>query len=375
VLNPFEYGGVVTGAAFCNRHREKADLRRAITNHQKFFLFSERRFGKTSLVRSVIDGLPRNTVSAFVDLWPTDDESSFVTATAKAIASSMENSAEKLLTLSKTLFTNLMPTLTVNDEGKPELSFGINKQLKIERALEEVLETPARIANKRNVVIVFDEFQQILEYKTDLVERKLRSAIQNQRKVAYLFLGSRRHLIQKMFLDKSRPLYRAGTHYPLGPIAEQHWIPFIRHHFEATSRSISDDLIRIIWEQTQGHPFYTQHLCHAIWELCEPRKKVTSELIEQATKLLLEREHYAYTMLWESLALNQRRFLKGLAQESAKIQPFSAEFIGTYGLGTASNVQRVVESLLDRDIIDRDNGSFLISDRFFRLWVRNVQTG
>src|SRR5262249_48632080 len=151
------------------------------------------------------------------------------------------------------------------------------------------------------------------------------SAIQNQRKVAYLFLGSRRHLIQKMFLDKSRPLYRAGTHYPLGPIAEQYWIPFIRHHFEATGRSISNDLIHDIWERTQGHPFYTQALCHAIWELCERKAKVTSELIEQAIKILLERENYAYTMLWESLASNQRKFLKGLAQEPAKIQPFSAE--------------------------------------------------
>ena len=59
----------------------------------------------------------------------------------------------------------------------------------------------------------------ILEYGNDQVERKLRSVIQNHRKVSYLFLGSRKHLIQKMVLDRNRPLYRAGGHYPLGPIA------------------------------------------------------------------------------------------------------------------------------------------------------------
>jgi hypothetical protein len=88
--------------------------------------------------------------------------------------------------------------------------------------------------------------------------------------------------------------------------------------------------------------------------------------------LLLQRENYAYTTLWESLAFNQRKFLRGLAHEAAKVQPFSAAFIGTYALGSASNVQRVVDSLLEKDVIDRDNGSFLISDRFFRLWVQSL---
>ena len=37
--------------------------------------------------------------------------------------------------------------------------------------------------------------------------------------------------------------------------------------------------------------------------------------IDKAFDLLLERESYAYTALWESFALNQRRFLLGLAIE------------------------------------------------------------
>jgi len=376
--NPFEYGGVVTGDAFCNREAEKTDLLKAIRNDEKLFVFSERRFGKTSLVRSVIAKLPhKDTVSAYVDLWPTDDESSFVTALAKAITSSMTTSVEKLLTTAKELFSSLVPTITLNDEGKPELSFGFSRNVKIDQAIEEVLETADRIANKekKNVVVVFDEFQQILQYENDLVERKLRSVIQNHRKVAYIFLGSRRHLIQKMFMEKNRPLYRAGGHYPLGPISEKDWTPFIRNHFRTTERLISDDLIHSIYTRTQGHPFYTQHLCHAVWELCDRKAKVTPKMLDDATQLLLERENYAYTTLWESLAVNQRKFLKGLASEAGKVQPFSSEFIGQYGLGSGSNVQRAVDSLIEKDVIDRDNGSFLIGDRFFRLWVQSVQLG
>ena len=57
--NPFEYGGVVSGNAFCNREKEVADLLRAIENNEKLFVFSERRYGKTSLVRTALGKLPK----------------------------------------------------------------------------------------------------------------------------------------------------------------------------------------------------------------------------------------------------------------------------------------------------------------------------
>ncbi len=375
-LNPFEYGGVVAGNAFCDRVKEKADLVRAIRNREKLFLFSERRFGKTSLVKTVLAGFSRRTaVCAYVDLWPTDNEATFVTALAKAITHSMSSSVGKLLETGKTLFSNLAPSVTIDEGGKPEVSFGVSKHTRLAPALDEVLETPARIAAKhdRNVVIVFDEFQQVLDYGNDRVEKKLRSVVQNHREVAYLFLGSRKHLIQKMFMDRSRPLYRAGGHYPLGPIADEHWIPFISERFTAAGKKIRPELIQAVCAQTQGHPFYTQHLCHALWELCEPGGAVTEELVKDAVRLLLQRENYAYSTLWESLAINQRKFLKGIAGEDTAVKPFAGEFVRRSGLGSASNAQRAVDALLDRDVIDRENGSFLITDRFFRLWIQRVQ--
>jgi hypothetical protein len=79
--NPFEYGGVVSGEAFCNRDKETSDLVRAMENGEKLFVFSERRYGKTSLVRTALGKLPRKGyVCAYVDLWPTDSEATFVTS-------------------------------------------------------------------------------------------------------------------------------------------------------------------------------------------------------------------------------------------------------------------------------------------------------
>jgi hypothetical protein len=374
--NPVQYGGVIGGDAFCNRRRERADLLRAMENGEKLFVYSERRLGKTSLVRLVLEKLPkRGFLGVYVDLWPTDGEESFVAALARGIAEAMGPSPEKVLDAARTFFSRLSPTLTLDTEGKTAVSFGVHRGTKVGPALDEVLSAPARIAKegRRKVVIVLDEFQQIAEYGSDLVERRLRSVVQHQPDVSFIFMGSRKHLIQKMFLDGSRPLYRSAGHYPLGTIEADEWLPFIWERFHNAKRRISDEQIREIVRLTDGHPFYTQHLCHALWELADAGRKVADEQIAEAVTMLLERESYAYTTLWESLTGNQRRFLEGLARASGPVQPFASEFLMQHRLGTASNAQRAVESLLSRDVIDRDGSSYTILDRFFRLWIQRTQ--
>lgn len=375
--NPFQYGGVVSGDAFCNRKQELEDLLKAMESGEKLFVYSERRFGKTSLVRFALDKLPKKQfASAYVDLWPTDGAFSFAAVTAKALAESMNTRAEKMLEMAKSFFGRLSPSLTVNNEGRPEVTFGAKSFGEPGPELDEVLEAPQKIAVQggRRVVVVFDEFQQILEYGSDKVERQLRSIIQTHADVSYIFLGSRRHLIQKMFLDRSRPLYRAGGHYPLGPIKERDWLPFIRRRFLEGGKKIDDEQIHSICALTEGHPFYTQHLCHVLWDVCEGKGRISEELIESAVRTLLAHESYAYTTLWESFAINQRRFLTGLASEPPGIRAFASDFIQRYGLRSASNAQRAIESLLERDMIDRDNGSFIIIDRFFKIWIQKAQS-
>jgi hypothetical protein len=374
--NPFQYGGVVSGDAFCNRKREIADLLRAVENGEKLFVYSERRFGKTSLVRLALDKLPKKQyVSAYVDLWPTDGALSFATATAKAMAEAMSTRAEKMLEVARSLFGRLSPSITLNEQGRPEVTFGIKRFGEPGPELHEVLDAPRKIAarGKLKVAVVFDEFQQILEYGSDQVERQLRSIIQTQAEVSYIFLGSRRHLIHKMFSDRSRPLFRAGGHFPLGPIEEKEWQPFIRKKFQEGGKKIGGEQIHSICALTEGHPFYTQHLCHVLWDLCEMKDQISGDLIASALTTLLAHESYAYATLWESLSMNQRRFLKGLASEPPGVKPFASDFIQRHGLRSASNAQRVVESLQERDVIDRDNSSFIMIDRFFKIWVQKTQ--
>lgn len=371
-VNPFEYGGVVGPDAFCNRHQEQADLTRAAENGDRLFVYAERRMGKTSLVKRVLAALdPDRYVPVYVDLWPTDGADAFVDATAKALAGAATTRADKLLDASKSLFSRLNPTLSLDQGGNPSLQFGGPAAEKV-RSLDEVLAAPPRVAEKRGrrLVLVFDEFQQILSYEDDHVERALRSAVQQYDNVATFFLGSRKHLIERMFSDSRRPLYRSAGHYPLAPIATDHWVPFVAERFSVADKPIESRHVESLCALTEGHPFYTQHLAHALWERTPHGESVADAALDDALDVLLRREGYAFTTRWETLTRNQQRFLRGLALDGPDIQPFSSEFVQAHGLRTPSNAQRAADSLLKLDVIDREDGAFVITDRFFKLWLR-----
>ncbi len=113
--NPFQYGGIVQEDAFCNRTSEIQELIRVIENSGKAFVYSERRFGKTSLVKLALSRLPhKETIPVYIDLWPTDSEAVFVTTVAKAIVETVSSSVDKALETAKNLFSRLTPSVTLD---------------------------------------------------------------------------------------------------------------------------------------------------------------------------------------------------------------------------------------------------------------------
>jgi len=372
MINPFVYGGVVGRDSFCNRRRELKDLMRAMENGERLFVFSERRMGKTSLVKLALDNLPkRGYLGAYVDLWATDGPASFATTIARSVAQGLASTSDKLLGSAREFFGRLTPTVSMTPEGTPQLTFAERNARLDGAAIEEILAGPARIARERGtrVVIVLDEFQRILEYEDDSVERILRSVIQDQPDVAYVFLGSRKHLLREMVLDQNRPLYRSGGHYPLGPIATEHWLPFVRKRFADSDIRIEDEDIRRVCALTEGHPFYTQLLCHALWELTMDGRRVEPGDVDRALDILLAREAHGYAALWETLTVNARRVLLALARESGSSAIYSGDFMARANLKSSSSVQRAIGTLMERDIIDREESDVVITDRFLKSWL------
>lgn len=54
----------------------------------------------------------------------------------------------------------------------------------------------------------------ILETNGDKTQRQLRTSIQTHKHIAYLFVGSKKHLIYDMFTNPNLPFYRSGKLFP-----------------------------------------------------------------------------------------------------------------------------------------------------------------
>ncbi len=372
--NPFIYGGTVTGDAFCNRTVELQDLKTFADNSNNIFIFGERRLGKTSLLNKLISKLPEDDyIPIYVDLWVCNTEESLVKVCAQAFTSVLEKASSKLLKKAKELFSSFSPSIVIDSEGNPQLVFNTVEYKKNDPVLEKVFDLPQIIADKyheKQVVVIFDEFQQIRNMESDRAERILRSTIQNHSDVSYFFCGSKKHIINDMFMNKKSPLFRSAGHYPIDVISTEHWLKYISHNFSATGRKVDDEMIKEILKITGNHPFYTQLLCHVLWEITESGEKAEVEMLEKAVALLLNREQYAYTTLWETLSLNVQRMLTAVAKEKDMTSPYSGNILKKYGIKTASTAQKAIEKLKSEEIIDiSDEGIYFISDRFFSLWI------
>jgi len=207
------------------------------------------------------------------------------------------------------------------------------------------------------------------------VQRQMRAHFQHHPEVAYLFMGSKRHLMQDIFRNKNRPFYRFGKHFPLGKIPEAEFTAFIEARFKSTGFQVQEGTPHRILEVTENHPYYTQLLCHVLWDRLQDERVVTVDHVALGVEEVFSREAHAFHDMWDALTLKARQLLVALArEESPRVEIYSSRFRQKHNLGPASSVQRALERLLAGEILERMNGAYEFTDVFFKRWLRREFT-
>ena len=210
--NPFLFGSAVSGDAFYDRDEIGRRLFRAVENGTNVLLYGPRRYGKTSLAGIVAEKLrAEGHQCIFFDMMKVNSMEQFLQAYANA-AFSIQSRASKSLAAMSRFFRGLRPKLAIGKDGEPSLEMDFSSDPATPGTLEEVLSLPEAVENGgKNVVVIFDEFQEIGRLSAEMpAERIFRSVIQRQKRVNYVFLGSRTHLLKRMFTDAARPFYQSA---------------------------------------------------------------------------------------------------------------------------------------------------------------------
>ena len=237
--NPFRFGALALDDAFADRDAEVAELASDIRNGQDVVVFAPRRWGKSSLVWRAAGRLAAERVMvAQVDLMTTPSKESLAAALAGSIyeniASPLERARERALAPFRGL--RIQPTINVNPEdGSFSFAFEFGRAgPDIDATLERLLELPAELggARGRRAALVIDEFQEIVELDPGL-PKLLRAVFQRQPEVAHVYLGSKRHVMARIFDDVNEPFWRSAKTIDLGPIPAEPFAAFIVDRFRA----------------------------------------------------------------------------------------------------------------------------------------------
>ena len=370
--NPFIYGEIVTGKDFADRSGEMKELDRDLKDCEKIFLISPRRYGKTSLIINVLAKLKKNGIyPIYIDLYKATSLHKLLELYVREIAA-VETKIEKAIAFIKKILPGLRPKITINSEGDPLLGIEYaGRQRDILKFLDEIYDLPQKLAvkKKRNFVIAFDEFQEIRNFNGDSIEKSMRASFQQQRNVAYLFAGSKKHMLNDMVYNKSRAFYKIGKVINLGKIPREEFRAFLEVKFKNTGFVLEKGVVDKALDLTEDYPYNAQFLCHRLWDINLAKKKLRIDDVGIALGKILSEETPFYLSLWDNLTLFQRNVLQAIANFGGE-KIFSKEFMAETGIASGSTLQTSITLLIKKEIIEKNNGIYQISDVFFKEWIK-----
>ena len=351
--NPFKFGTVVNGAYFTDRKQERVFLRQILDSPNHAILISPRRFGKSSLVAETLSKEKREVITLNIQS---------VTNPVK-LAEALYRQFFKRHPISKAKHylshLRVIPTFSVNPiTGYPEVSFLPNVNTQV--VLEDAFELLEKAGEKNRLIVVLDEFQEILLLEKGL-DKILRSIMQEQKNINYVLMGSQEDMMKQIFLRKKSPFYHFGTLIHLDRIPKDDFKQYLDSRLP--DKCLNEDVSNQILSFTLCHPYYTQQLAFQVWfEYYQGIK--AQDVVSISIQHIVQAHDFDYSRLWESMNKTNRAVLLKLA--SGSTMPMENSEI------PPSTVFSALKRLVSSGILIK-NGKYVFDDPFFKLWVQQLR--
>ena len=370
--NPFNYLQFATGDRFYDREDIRKDLRsRFLSGQTNVVLYGPRRYGKSSLVAELTADLEAAGIPCItLDVVKVPSIDLFVSAYAQKVYRRLAPVKFELRRLGD-FFKSLRPKLTFGADGEAGISFeAVGSEIGSE-ALTEVLDLPQRLLGKgKRAVVVFDEFQEVGDLlPDDRFERVMRSVIQRHTQVSYIFLGSRYHMLRRMFTDHNRPFYKSASLMHLGKPESEDSSRYVTSRMKAYGLHIEKPLADQLVAIAESVPYYVQALAFHVFEATVRRKanRVSADDLSNGVDVLLEMNRDLYETYLTNLSQAQRKLLSALARESAG--RFDTAYRTRHSLGVSSTVHSSLVRLQENGLVEQSEGVYLIGDPIFKRYL------
>jgi AAA+ ATPase superfamily predicted ATPase len=371
--NPFSYGRPLRRSEeLVDRERELAALRADVGVAQPVMIYAPRRYGKTSLARVLSAQLAEGAhpiPTVYVDFWGATSISDIVDVLGRAyVAASASERTRRFLT---DLLDSLGFSLSLG--GAVSLSRSSRAIHSDERAaLRDLLEVPRRLASRSpsgKLLMVLDEFGEVLTVPGE-PDALMRSAFQASPDVSFLFMGSKRSLMEALFTDRHRPFYNFGRRMELGRLPTEDLGAFMEDRFHRAGRKITAEAVDLLLRLVDGHPYRAQQFGFHTFELVPSGGWADEETVLAARDVALDETAAEFRAILDGMTPARRAVYLAVCREPSA-EMHARPYLRRHGIRSSGSLDSALQALAATGDLETARGRVPApTDPLLALWVR-----
>ena len=196
----------------------------------------------------------------------------------------------------------------------------------------------------------------IFKTKAKNMDKQLRSIMQEQTGINYIFLGSQESMMTDIFERVKSPFYHFGMLMRLNKIPYEDFKSYIADRLEDVSEQaaqIADEILTF----TSCHPYYTQQLSFAVWNNLVAGKN--EDVLQLAVEDIITTHDLDYERLWLNFNKTDKYVMVSICEGNNPAQDRNQP---------TSTMTSALLRLSKKGYIFRSD-RYEIEDPFFRKWI------
>lgn len=365
--NPFTLTELKNNEDFCNRKKEINLLKNLAMSANNAVILSDRRFGKSSLVKRVQNEIAGKAITVYCDISAVSGIDNFCEKLSYSILESIRN-RESLFKKAATFFFAYKPVLQY-DAVTAGYSLSLLKTGN-KKGLELLTETLGALKktvenSELPVNIAFDEFQDITDIKdAEQAEAILRSVLQSV-SASFFFIGSKKSIMQDIFTNKKRPFYKSADIIALEKLPIDEFAQYVADKFNSQKKQCSVENAYYLINKVDNMPFYVQLL--GLHTYINTEYDVTKQIIDETFAELLESYRYYFGKIIESIPPKQREAFIALAKNPTD-EPYSAAYLQKHSI-TLKTMQNTIKNQEKEGYLENCCGMWKLNDKVLAEYI------
>ena len=355
---------------FCDRQAETEALESNIANGRNTVLISSRRMGKSGLIAHVFNRafVKSNFKTFSIDLYPTSSLAELILLLAKEITGPLKSKGQSLLESFLGIVKSLRPGFKVDPvTGQFVFDLSLGEIVKPDDSLKEIFQYLE--GSEVPCLVSMDEFQQLAEYPEKNVLELLRTYVQKCKHTGFIFAGSDRRMMEKLFNNPSEPFYMSCSPLYLDAIQYDNYLAFARQHFEAAGKSLQEESFKQVYELFDGHTWYVQRLMNEMFAWTRPGEVADAQMASDALTFVIKTYARTFQEQMSSYPEAQKQLLIAIAKDGQAQQITSVAFCKKHSMKSPSTVQSALRVLHDKGIVRKDGNSYSVTNRLLGIWL------